>query len=260
MDVDRDANIKLEGQAAAGSLDRGEGTSPRFSSSIKGLGLLADLLDEMGIPATFFCEGRTLEEMRDSAGILDGFEIGVHGYDHEFLPGMIRPDAISAVEHGCQAIRDVTGRNPTCFRAPYMKQPRDIADFLKNTGIRVDSSTYAQADRCIPSMLPGYVVEIPVTEGRDINGKSVSAYLWPMHEGKRNPLDYSDLAGCVPEEGCFVLADHSWHICELRERGVLSEEDVKENLELERRALQGILDAGLEPMTISDASRLASPY
>lgn len=154
VDYDRDVNLEIPGQIAAGSLDRGEGTSPRFTSSGRGLRLLVEALDDAGMPATFFCEGRTLEENRDTAGLLDGFDIGAHGYDHEALAHMIRPDAIAAVEHGCQVIKDITGRPPSCFRAPYMHRPKNIADFLRNTGIRIDSSTYASGDECRETSLP----------------------------------------------------------------------------------------------------------
>lgn len=247
----------IPGQVAAGSLDRGNGTDARFSSTENGLALLTDMLDEIGLPATFFLEGRTAEAVKDSAGRLDGFEIGVHGYDHEVLTDMPRPDAIEAVKHGCQAIRDVTGRSPTCFRAPYMRQPRAVGDFLGGTGIHVDSSQYAYADCCIPTILPGYIAEIPVTEGTDSEGRKISAYLWPMHEGKRCPQDYIDLAASVPDNGVYVLADHTWHISESRTSGPFSDEDLSANLTNVRTVLEGIRDAGLTPCTLSEAAHLA---
>ena len=259
VDLDRDVNIRDQNDpSVALSLDRGQGTEPRFKSTLEGLKLLVGLLDELSLPCTFFCEGHTLEVIRDHAGLLDRFEIGVHGYDHEYFPSMARPDAMAAVVHGCEAVKDVTGRSPTCFRAPYMKMPRDIGAFLKGTGIHVDSSSYAPADRCVPSMLPGYIAEVPVAEGKDFNGTKVSAYLWPMHEGKRGPLDYADLAQAVPDNGCFVLADHSWHIVELRDAGRLSGVELEDNVTRTRRALEAILDLGCTPVTISEASQLAS--
>lgn len=259
VDLDRDVNIRdPENPAVALSADRGDGTEPRFASTLRGLEVLVGLLDDLSMPCTFFCEGHTLEVIRDHAGLLDGFEIGIHGYDHEYFPSMARPDSMAAVVHGCEAVKDVTGRSPTCFRAPYMKMPRDIGDFLKGTGIHVDSSSYAPADRCIPSMLPGYIAEVPVADGKDFNGNKISAYLWPMHEGKRGPLDYADLAQAVPDEGCFVLADHSWHMVELRDGGVMSEDAVSENVARTCKALEAIIDLGCAPVTISEASRLAA--
>ncbi len=259
IDLDRDVNTEVPGQIEAGSVDRGQGTAPRFSSSARGLALLADMLDDIGLPAAFFCEGRTLEETKDVSGCLAHFEIGVHGYDHESLGHMTRPDAVEAVRHGCQAARDVLGRNPVAFRAPYMRQPRAVGDFLREVGygIHIDSSQYAYGDDCVPSILPGYAVEIPVTEGTDAEGRRISAYLWPMHEGKRRPEDYAALASSLPEDGVFVLADHTWHIVESRASGVFSDGDLKDNLVRTETALRGILDAGHTPSTLSEISRLA---
>ncbi len=45
VDLDRDANFPIPGQAAAGSLDRGSGAAPRFSSAERGLSILLDVLD-----------------------------------------------------------------------------------------------------------------------------------------------------------------------------------------------------------------------
>lgn len=209
------------------------------------------------MPATFFCEGRTIEAVRDSAGCLSGFEVGAHGYDHEPLSSMPRADAIDAVMRGCQAVEGVLGCPPVCFRAPYMRQPRDIGDFLRGTGIRADSSLYASLGGCRETVQPGGVAEIPVTEGRDAEGRRISAYLWPMHEDTRPPQDYVDLGASVPEDGIYVLADHAWHIVESRRGGVLSGAKLEENVANVRRVLEGILDAGYRPLTVSQAAALA---
>lgn len=258
-DLDRDVNFAIRGETAAGSLDRGQGTAPRFSSAARGMALLADMLDDMGVPAVFFCEGRTAEVLRDQIGCLAHFEIGAHGYDHEDLSHMARPDAVEAVRHGFDAVADAVGRRPIAFRAPYMKQPREIGRFLRETGtgMSIDSSVYAAAADSRPVMLPGYVAEVPVTEGTDADGNKISAYLWPMHEGRRSPRDYARLANDVPFGGSFVLADHCWHICEGRAAGVFPEDALRQNLERTREAIQHIIDDGNRPVSITDLSRRA---
>lgn len=259
VDLDRDVNVEVPGQTEAGSMDRGGGTSSRFSSSARGLELLVGILDRLGMPATFFCEGRTLEAVGDHSGYLAHFELGVHGYDHEALGHMARPDAVAAVRRGCQAVRDVTGRNPVAFRAPYMRQPRAVGDFLREVGfgIHIDSSQYAYGEDCVATILPGYIAEIPVTEGIDAEGNRISAYLWPMHEGKRRPQDYVDLASSVPENGVFVLADHTWHLVESRRYGILDDDMLKANLARTEQVLRSLLEAGLRPSTLADVSRSA---
>ena len=62
----------------------------------------------------------------------------------------------------------------------------------------------------------------------------------------------------IPDEGCFVLADHSWHMVELRDDGILPEAEAADNLARTRKALQAILDLGCTAVTMSEASRLAA--
>jgi len=254
VDLDRDVNVQVPGRPGeAASLDRGEGTAPRFGSALKGLEMLVDILDSEGIPCTFFVEGRTMERLRDHAGLLDGFEIGLHGYDHECFPEMDPADAESALFRGFEAVRDITGRAPTCFRAPYMFPPGDLSGFLNRTGIRMDSSEYADAADCRPRMLPGGIAELPVCRGRDASGKEMFAYLWPMHEGRRPSEDYLHLAAEVPPDGVFVLADHTWHIAESRSRGVFSDDDLETNLDCTRTVLRMLSDACGRSVTVSEA-------
>lgn len=151
----------------------------------------------------------------------------------------------------------MTGRRPTCFRAPYLKAPRNLGDLLVAQGIRCDSSSYADAADCFPQMLPGWVAEVPVTTGHDAAGKKIAGYLWPLHEGARVPQDYVDLARQVPEGGVLTLADHTWHLTESRAGGVLSPAALTQNLEATRAVLEGVLDAGLLTKTVSEAARLA---
>ncbi len=143
VDLDRDVNICVPGRTAAGSIDRGQGDSPRFSSSASGLEVLVGILDDLGMPCTFFCEGRTMEELSDRAGLLDGFEVGLHGYDHEDLSAVPGPEVPGILRRGADAIRDSTGRDPVCFRAPYMRPPEGLAQMLGEAGINADSSIYA---------------------------------------------------------------------------------------------------------------------
>lgn len=85
VDVDRDVNIPIKGMNKAGSMDRGSGKTPRYDSSAEGLRILTELLDEMGVKATYFAEGRTL--MNIGAQALFGREVGIHGLDHEDMTG-----------------------------------------------------------------------------------------------------------------------------------------------------------------------------
>ena len=255
VDLDRDVNILMPGSTAAGSIDRGSGTGPRFSSSGKGLSLLADLFDEMSVKATFFAEAATLR--RTDAGLLSGYEVGIHGAEHEDITAIESTDGKrSIIREAADAVKDATGRAPECFRAPYMKADEETLRLLPEFGIRSDSSSYVRMSASLIPRRTGYGVwEMPVPEGTDAAGKKISAYLWPMHESKRKPEDYIRMASLM-EEGVFVIATHTWHIVESRERGMMSEDDSKQNLGNVRRVIEGITDMGMRPLTITEVRKI----
>lgn len=243
VDADRDANIPIPGSVAAGSIDRGSGTGPRFSSSERGMSVLAELLDDIGIRGTFFMEGRTAEVT--GCSVLSGHCIGLHGYDHEDLLGRetgIVPDVEDVLRRGYDAVSDVLSR-PTCFRAPYMAADDRVLETVRSLGIRADSSFYTDVGGPTdPYELQG-MTEFPVPKARDAGGKVIAAYLWPMHEGRRVPEDYTRMADGLDT---LVLATHTWHMVETREGGAMDADWVGDNADAVRRVVEGILDMGFE--------------
>lgn len=248
VDLDRDVNLPLEGSIAAGSIDRGDGTSPRFTSAERGLRILLDILDDIGMRATFFVEGRTAETIDCSS--LSGHCIGFHGYDHEDLlgrstgVGLSDDDLVCVLRRGFDAVSDNASR-PVCFRAPYMSCDDRILSTLVRMGVGHDSSTYSDPGTQPYEIVQG-MVEHPVFECKDPSGKRMAAYLWPMHEGKRSPDDYIWMAS-ESEGGDFILATHTWHMVERRSSGPMGEDDVRDNAEDVRRLLEGMIDLGLRP-------------
>lgn len=243
VDADRDANIPVPGQAAAGSIDRGSGTAPRFSSSERGMSVLAELLDGIGVRGTFFVEGRTAEMTECS--VLSGHCIGLHGYDHEDLTGTetgVIPDVENVLRRGYDAVSDRLSK-PTCSRAPYMRADERILNIFKGLGIRADSSFYTTVGGPTDPYGIGGMTEYPVPKMKDSRGKTIAAYLWPMHEGKRVPQDYIDMAS---EVGTLVLATHTWHMVERREQGVMDDGWVRKNADDVRQVIEGILDLGFQ--------------
>lgn len=247
VDADRDVNIPIPGTSAAGSIDRGSGTGPRFSSSERGMSVLAEMLDGLGVKGTFFVEGRTAE-MTDCA-LLAGHCIGLHGYDHEDLLGTetgVVPDVPSVLRRGFDAVADRISR-PVCFRAPYMTSDDSVLEAVRMLGIAADSSSYTEVGGPSEPYVRCGVTEYPVTKSRDSRGKVIAAYLWPMHEGRRVPEDYIRMA-----EGAetLVLATHTWHMVETREWGVMDDGWVASNTERVKRVVEGIIDAGFEAAVI----------
>ncbi len=248
VDADRDANVPIRGNATAGSIDRGESPSPRFSSSERGMSILAELLDDLGIRGTFFMEGRTAEVTECS--VLAGHCIGLHGYDHEDLTGFktgVIPDVKEILRRGYDAVSDRLSR-PICFRAPYMMVDENVLDVVGSLGIAADSSFYTEIGGPTSPYTHLGMTEYPVLKARDSRGKVIAAYLWPMHEGRRPPEDYIAMGEEMED---LVLADHTWHMVETRDGGIMSDDWVRENTDRVRRVLEGILDLGFSSSVIS---------
>ncbi len=245
-DIDRDVNVQIPGRIAAGSLDRGHGDAPRFESTGRGLGILLDVLDEIGMRASLFFEGRTAE-VADCARAA-GHCIGFHGYDHEDLTLLSGHELEDTVTKGFLAVADRVGR-PTCFRAPYMSADREVLESVaRSTGVRDDSSFYTEVGAVGRNYRMHGMTEHPVNKGRDPYGMVIAAYLWPMHEGRRSPQDYIDMAAAT--DGQLVLADHSWHLVESRAAGMSGPEYEAQQAENLRTVLTGILDLGFSPATV----------
>jgi len=253
VDVDRDVNISIPGKIEAGSTDRGLGTSPRYASSAEGLKTLTDLLDEMGIEATYFAEGRTLINI--GGELLAGREVGIHGMDHEdFTADIPVEEKEKILNESYRTVKDVLGINPVCSRMPYMKISPDIPGILTGLGIKYDSSEYrAIGERMFPHRLGG-LTEVPVPVSTDSEGKKIVGYLWPMHEGKRKPSDYARMAS-ETNQGIFILATHSWHMAESVKNGILSKEEKEFNRDNVRKTLELLLDGGYVFETIPGAIR-----
>lgn len=253
VDVDRDVNIPVKGMSQAGSMDRGAGENPRYGSSAEGLRILTDLLDEMGVRATYFAEGRTL--MNIGAQALVGREVGIHGLDHEDMTGTFPPGGREDIlMQSRDIVEDMLGVSPRCSRMPYMKMSSEVPGILSKLGIEYDSSEYRPiGKRMMPYNLGG-ITEIPVPTGTDSQGNRIAGYLWPMHEGKRKPSEYAEMADII-EEGIFVLATHSWHMAECIDGGCMSKETTGSNLDNVRQAIGGILDCGFKAETLPEAAQ-----
>lgn len=256
-DLDRDVNIPIKGRREAGSFDRGNGTQPRFASTGRGTELLAEMLDSLGIKATFFAEARALHSS-GAFQYLNGYEVAMHGLDHEDFTGsktgvqLDYGELREITERSISLIRDCVGRSPKGFRSPYMLANEDMLSFLPEYGIRYDSSYYVYADKEVrPYRLEGGLTEIPVAKGNDPSGKQITSYLWPMHEGQRPKEDFVELAKGL-DDGVFVLSTHSWHVCETHSSGLLDDDAVKENISSIRWILETLMDDGFTPMAMSD--------
>ena len=253
VDVDRDVNECVAGRKEAASRNTNGGV--RFTSSEEGTNIILDMLDEIGIEATFFAKARTLENIDASFG---KNEVAMHGLDHEDMTGEVSGIKLSDDElddilgTSSGIIKDRTGQTPKGFRAPYMRTDGRIMDAVKRAGTVYDSSLYAKiGKRSGPYVLANGLREVPVSYRTDENGKKMYAYLWPMHEGVRGPDDYVRMANTI-EDGVLVIATHSWHITESISGGIMSPAQKVKNISSVKNILTGILDNGLKTVRMID--------
>lgn len=261
VDLDRDVNEARKGEINSISRDCGQGCQPRHRSSADGLRLLVELLDELGMKATFFAESWTLSKISGAKSLLHGHEVASHGVQHEDLTAQnterpLNDDQLhSILRQSRDEIKDIIGHNPLGFRAPYMHIDERVIGHLATLGFRYDSSyTCPIKNGAIkPFYLPCGLCEFPVASTLDKDGKKMMSYFWPMHEGKRQVGDYLQLIDSF-EEGILVTATHTWHICESLVSGRLSKEAINQNILSLRCILEYAQDSGMRCGTL--ASRL----
>lgn len=258
VDLDRDVNEPRKGELCAGSRDCGQGCQPRYRSSAEGLSILVELLDELGMRATFFAESWTLSNIVGADSLLHGHEVASHGYNHEDLTAqdtgvpMDDEQLHSILLRSRDEIEDIVGYRPLGFRAPYMHIDERVTDHLASLGFRYDSSYTRPMEKGVIKAfrLPCGLCEFPVASSIDEKGKKIVSYFWPMHEGKRPVEDYLRLIDSL-EEGVLVTATHTWHITENIVSGRLSKEAVDCNVLSLRQILEHAQDRGLRCGTLA---------
>jgi polysaccharide deacetylase family protein (PEP-CTERM system associated) len=110
-------------------------------------GAVLDLLDELGVRATFFLLGMTVANHRDLTQevVRRGHEPACHGYAHRRVYDQSRDEFRADVERALEVIHDVTGRTPLAYRAPAFSINRRTPwayEILGDAGLRYDSSQY----------------------------------------------------------------------------------------------------------------------
>jgi peptidoglycan-N-acetylglucosamine deacetylase len=255
VDVDRDVNEPRKGAVEATC--RGS-TVPRYDSTLEGLEALVDMLDELGVHATFFMEGQAAEHLSDQVdltALLRGHEVAAHGYAHEDLTGEstgVVPseewlDAL--VGRSMASVEDLVGRRPRGFRAPYQHVNDLVLRVLARRGFAYDSTLFGEIGQGVrPYHVLPNLVEVPLSQGRDGRGNRIQSYLWALHEGRRQIGDYAHLMS-HHDEGLMVLADHSWHVAESLS-GERGGDRVGREIVKVREVLQAAIDTGIEFMTV----------
>lgn len=131
---------------------------------------LLELLDQLGLKATFFMTGWSVDAHPAMAEAIlrHGHEIGHHGY-HHLLPDPHTPHIQEELEMGFDALKRVLGVRPVGYRAPVGESCEELRVGLKKHGI-IYSSSWRDDVRPYRQVLadgtPG-VIELPVTSSYD---------------------------------------------------------------------------------------------
>lgn len=107
-----------------------------------GVPRILELLQQEGLPATFFVPGWVSEFHQDKVEAIHaaGHEIGHHGYLHEWVDPSEPEREREALEKGLEALKSTVGVTPLGYRSPAGEVSYHVAEMLKEKGFLYDSS------------------------------------------------------------------------------------------------------------------------
>ena len=111
-----------------------------------GMPRILKMLDQFGIPATFFITGvdAMLHPEMVAAILKSGrHEIGVHGWIHEFPPRLAEGEEERLLDKAIEHLTKVTGKRPVGYRAPSWAFSPNTLDLIRKKGFLYDSSLQA---------------------------------------------------------------------------------------------------------------------
>ena len=150
------------GNAAAVGDGTAEGPDPDEPGLAVGYPRLLDLLDRLGLRATFFIEGWNGVHHPDRVAELArrGHEIGLHGWVHEQWSELGCDEARELLVRGLDALR-AAGVEPLGFRAPGGGRGPHTAALLAELGLRFDASLPEDGEPSTPHVLREGIAQIP---------------------------------------------------------------------------------------------------
>lgn len=101
---------------------------------------LLDLYEKEGVVCTFFEVGQNVKYVQGGADLLKrelslGCEVGTHSWNHPDLSKLSDNQVKEQATKSIAAIKDATGQEPTCFRAPYGSGNNKISKIFGLPGI-----------------------------------------------------------------------------------------------------------------------------
>jgi len=108
----------------------------------RGVPRILDLLDELGVPSTFFVPGKTIEQWPGVARdiVSAGHEIGHHGWWHETYFDHSLNEQEKIITRSQELLESVTGRRAVGFRSPSGDIAEGTPALLERLGFAYSSS------------------------------------------------------------------------------------------------------------------------
>lgn len=99
-----------------------------------------DILEEKGVPGTFFVNGNKITSQNVNNILSRGFQLGDHSWSHQALP-LIEDDLelLYEVTETSNLIEQYTGIRPTYFRPPFLAYSSRVDTIVKQSGMRAIS-------------------------------------------------------------------------------------------------------------------------
>lgn len=162
FDVDNETVHGLrDGEIGIGPLSQGQ-----YGARVA-LPRILRLLDDRGIPATFFFPAWSLKLAPEQAELIQGsgrHEIAVHGWIHETNAELDARVEERLLRRAVDAITEITGERPVGYRAPSWNHSRDTLRIVREMGFLYESSLMHD-DRPYELLADGEptgMVELPV--------------------------------------------------------------------------------------------------
>ena len=148
-----DVAIGIDADCVAGWLGSygGEDSPADLSRGLaagnEGIPRLLRLLEDEGVPSSWYVPGHTIETFREEieAVAAADHEIGVHGYTHENPTDLSREQEDAIIERSIELVEDVTGSEPVGHRASWWEFSDNTPDLVEKHGFLYDSSLMERA-------------------------------------------------------------------------------------------------------------------
>jgi peptidoglycan-N-acetylglucosamine deacetylase len=126
----------------------------------RGVYHVLEMLERLGVRATFFVPGWIAEHYRDAVEAVHeaGHELALHGWCHEPPGDVSTTDLRDTLTRAGDLLADISGQWPVGYRSPSFALTPAAFDVLTGLGVRYDSSLMGD-DR--PYRIGG-LVEVPV--------------------------------------------------------------------------------------------------